>query len=155
MDGMLKKYLAELVGTAVLVLIGCGSVVLGGYGKHFPLGMLPVAFAFGLAVTAMAYAIGPVSGCHINPAVTVAMVAAGRMRVGPAVGYIIAQLIGGLAGALVLLAIVKGKGAGYDVAASGLGQNGWGTATWANTGSSPRSSPRSSARSSSPRRSSA
>jgi aquaporin Z len=88
--------------------------------------MLPVAFAFGLSVTAMAYAIGPVSGCHINPAVTVAMVAAGRMRTDTAIGYIVSQLVGGIVGALVLLLIVKGKGSGYDVAAAGLGQNGWG-----------------------------
>ncbi len=126
MSETVKKYVAELVGTAVLVLIGCGSVVLGGYGAAFPVGMLPVAFAFGLAVTAMAYAIGPVSGCHINPAVTVAMVAAGRMRTDTAIGYIVSQLVGGIVGALVLLLIVKGKGSGYDVGAAGLGQNGWG-----------------------------
>jgi aquaporin Z len=126
MSESVKKYVAELIGTAVLVLIGCGSVVLGGYGSAFPLGMLPVAFAFGLSVTAMAYAIGPVSGCHINPAVTVAMVAAGRMRTDTAIGYIISQLVGGIVGALVLLLIVKGKSAGYDVATAGLAQNGWG-----------------------------
>jgi aquaporin Z len=126
MNGLVKKYLAELIGTAVLVLMGCGSVVIGGYGPAFPMGMLPVAFAFGLAVTAMAYTIGPISGCHINPAVTVAMVAAGRMEVGEAIGYIISQVVGAIVGALIIVVIVKGKIAGYDIGAGGLGQNGWG-----------------------------
>ena len=127
-NGAIKKYLAELIGTAVLVLMGCGSVVIGGYGGAFPLGMLPVAFAFGLAVTAMAYTIGPISGCHINPAVTVAMVAAGRMQTNEAIGYIVSQLIGGIVGALIIVIIVTGKGGGYDIATAGLGQNGWGAA---------------------------
>ncbi|MEJ0097947.1 MAG: aquaporin [Bauldia sp.] len=122
----MNKYVAELLGTATLVLIGCGSVVLGGYGSAFPVGMLPVAFAFGLAIVAMAYAIGPISGCHINPAVTVSMFVAGRMKGSDAVGYIIAQLIGGILGALIIVLIVTGKGGGYDIAANGLGQNGWG-----------------------------
>jgi aquaporin Z len=126
MSDSIKKYLAELIGTAVLVLFGCGAVAIGGYGAALPLGVLPIAFAFGLAVTAMAYAIGPVSGCHINPAVTVAMVTAGRMEVSEAVGYIIAQLVGGLVGALVLYLILTGKDGGYDLATAGLGQNGWG-----------------------------
>jgi aquaporin Z len=125
-SGSVKKYLAELIGTAVLVLFGCGSVVLGGYGAAFPAGMLAVAFAFGLSVTAMAYGIGPVSGCHINPAVTVSMVVAGRMPMNEAIGYIVSQLIGGIVGAFVLYLIATGKIGGYDVGASGLGQNGWG-----------------------------
>lgn len=126
MDGMIKKYLAELIGTAVLVLVGCGAVAIGGYGATLPLGVLPIGLAFGLAVTAMAYAIGPVSGCHINPAVTVAMVAAGRMEVRDAIGYIVSQIVGGIVGALILYVILLGKGSGYDVAVQGLGQNGWG-----------------------------
>jgi aquaporin Z len=126
LSGSAKKYLAELIGTAVLVLFGCGSVVLGGYGAAFPVGMLPVAFAFGLSVTAMAYGIGPVSGCHINPAVTVSMLVAGRMSMNEAIGYIVSQLIGGIVGAFILYLIVTGKGGGYDVATAGLGQNGWG-----------------------------
>jgi aquaporin Z len=125
LSGSVKKYLAELIGTAVLVLFGCGSVVLGGYGAAFPVGMLPVAFAFGLSVTAMAYGIGPVSGCHINPAVTVSMLVAGRMSMNEAIGYIVSQLIGGIVGAFILYLIVTGKGGGYDVATAGLGQNGW------------------------------
>ena len=126
MQGSMKKYVAELLGTAVLVLMGCGSVVIGGYGAAFPLGMLPVAFAFGLAVTAMAYAIGPISGCHINPAVTVSMWVAGRMERDEAVGYIIAQLIGGIVGAILIVLIATGRTGGYDIATHGLGQNGWG-----------------------------
>ena len=127
MDGMIKKYLAELIGTAVLVLVGCGAVAIGGYGAEFPLGIMPVGLAFGLAVTAMVYTIGSISGCHINPAVTVAMVAAGRMEPRDAVGYIISQIVGGIVGALILFVILIGKGGGYDIAALGLGQNGWGT----------------------------
>lgn len=126
MDGMIKKYLAELIGTAVLVLVGCGAVAIGDYGGAFPLGIVPVGLAFGLAVTAMAYAIGPVSGCHINPAVTIAMVAAGRMETREAIGYIISQIVGGIVGAVVLYVILLGKGGGYDIATLGLGQNGWG-----------------------------
>jgi aquaporin Z len=127
MEGSIKKYVAELIGTAVLVLVGCGAVAIGGYGGSFPLGIVPVGFAFGLAVTAMAYAIGPVSGCHINPAITVAMVAAGRMEPREAIGYIVSQVVGGIVGALVLYVILAGKGGGYDFAVLGLGQNGWGT----------------------------
>ena len=126
MNSTLKKYVAELIGTAVLVLVGCGAVAIGGYGAALPLGAVPIGFAFGLAVMAMAYAIGPVSGCHINPAVTVAMVAAGRMEVGPAIGYVVSQLVGAVVGAVILVVILTGAGGGYDVGASGLGQNGWG-----------------------------
>lgn len=126
MDGNIKKYLAELIGTAVLVLVGCGAVAIGTYGETFPLGIVPVGLAFGLAVMAMAYAIGPISGCHINPAVTVAMVAAGRMEPRDAIGYIVSQVVGGVVGALILYIILLGKGAGYDIALLGLGQNGWG-----------------------------
>jgi aquaporin Z len=126
MNSTIKKYVAELIGTAVLVLMGCGAVVIGGYGGQFPLGILPVAFAFGLAVTAMAYTIGPISGCHINPAVTVSMVIAGRMEVSEAIGYIISQCVGAILGALIILLISTGRRGGYDVASLGLGQNGWG-----------------------------
>src|SRR5262249_8684959 len=81
---------------------------------------------FGLSVTAMAYAIGPISGCHINPAVTLGVWAAGRMPTSEVIGYIIAQLVGGVVGAGVLYLIATGKLAGYDVAKDRLGQNGWG-----------------------------
>ena len=123
MSEMVKKYIAELIGTAFLVLIGCGSVAIAGYGNAMPVGILPIALAFGLAVTAMAYAIGPVCCCHINPAVTVAMVAAGRMPVNQAIGYIASQVIGGILGALVLVIILSGK---IAASTNGLGTNGWG-----------------------------
>src|SRR3954471_8224243 len=125
MSGSMKRYLAELIGTAVLMLVGCGAVAIGGYGGLLPLGVVPIGFAFGLAVTAMAYGIGPVSGCHINPAVTVAMLAAGRMQPNEAIGYIISQLVGGIAGALILVIILSGHEGGYDIAKLGLGQNGY------------------------------
>ena len=122
----MKMYVAELIGTATLVLVGCGAIAIGGYGAALPIGVVPIGLAFGLAVTAMAYAIGPVSGCHINPAVTVAMVAAGRMEVGTGIGYIVSQLVGGVIGALILVVLLMGRNIGYDIAADGLGQNGWG-----------------------------
>jgi aquaporin Z len=123
MSDNIKKYLAELIGTAVLVLVGCGAVVIGGYGEALPIGAVPIGLAFGLAVTAMAYAIGPVSGCHINPAVTIAMVAAGRMEANQAVGYIVSQLVGGILGALILVILITDAGSPVG---PGLGQNGWG-----------------------------
>ena len=122
-----KRYLAELIGTAVLVLVGCGAAAIGTHASGATaVNVIGIAFAFGLAVTGMAYAIGPVSGAHINPAVTVAMLAAGRVSTTDAAGYIVAQLIGGIVGAAILLLILKGKIGGYDLAALGLGQNGWG-----------------------------
>lgn len=122
----MSKLVAEAFGTAVLVLLGCGALAIGGYGAAFPLGILPVALAFGLSVMAMIYTIGPVSGCHINPAVTLGLLAAGRIPLGQAIAYIIAQFIGGALGAALLYGILSGKLAGYDLAANGLGQNGWG-----------------------------
>lgn len=119
----MKKMIAEAFGTAVLVFIGCGSVAIAGYGGAMPVGILPIALCFGLAVTAMAYGIGPVSGCHINPAVTAAVWAAGRMNGGDAVKYVVAQIIGGFIGAGFLAAVLSGKTGGYAIATSGLGQN--------------------------------
>jgi aquaporin Z len=126
MDDAVKKYVAEFLGTATLVLLGCGAATLGGYGGQGVAGIVAIAFAFGLAVTAMAYAIGPVSGCHINPAVTIGAWAAGRFPTALVPGYVIAQVLGGIAGILILIVILTGKGAGYSIATSGLGQNGWG-----------------------------
>jgi aquaporin Z len=130
----MKRYLAEGLGTAALVLIGCGAVAVSGLGTVLssgvpsgPLAILPIAIAFGFTVTAMAYGIGPVSGCHINPAVTAAVWSSGRMSGGDAIRYVAAQVIGGVLGAGLLLLILSGKKGGYDVAQSGLGQNGWGT----------------------------
>jgi aquaporin Z len=120
-----KRLRAECFGTAALVLIGCGAITMGGFGTNPITGILPIALAFGLTVMAMAYCIGPVSGCHINPAVSAAMWAAGRMPLADAIAYIIAQLIGCLIGAAILILVLKGKTAGYDVASAGLGQTGW------------------------------
>src|SRR5262245_24863636 len=122
----MKKYVAEFIGTLALVMVGCGAIAIGGFGSAFPVGILPVALAFGLTVTAMAYGIGHISGAHLNPAVTVSLWVARRIRTEDVPGYIIAQLIGGIVGAGILVVILKGKLAGYDVAAAGLGQNGWG-----------------------------
>src|ERR1700681_1012569 len=94
-----KRLLCELVGTAALILVGCGAIAIGGFGTALPVGILPIALAFGLTVMAIAYAIGPVSGCHINPAVTAAMWAAGRIKDEDAIAYVVAQLIGGIVGA--------------------------------------------------------
>lgn len=119
---MLKRELAEFIGTFTLVLFGCGAAVIAGAS----VGVLGIAFAFGLALIAMAYGIGAISGCHINPAVSIAMWVSGRMTPVDAIKYIIAQCLGALAAAFVLATIMKGQIAGYDIAASGLGQNGWG-----------------------------
>lgn len=118
---MFKKMTAEALGTLILVLFGCGSAVLMGE----KIGMHGIAMAFGLAIVAAAYGLGSISGAHLNPAVTLGMVTAGRMGVSEAAGYVVAQLVGAFAGALVLMIIASGK-AGYDVAVNGLGQNGYG-----------------------------
>lgn len=113
--GGMNKLVAEFVGTAVLVLFGCGSVVLGGDA----IGQTGFAFAFGLAIVAMAYGIGPISGCHINPAVSLGAYLDNRMPALEMVQYWVAQFAGALAGALILMAIAGGN-------SSGLGVNGWG-----------------------------
>lgn len=118
----MNKACAEFVGTFTLVLFGCGSAVIAGD----VVGVLGISFAFGLALIAMAYGIGPLSGCHINPAVSLGVLIAGRMSAGDFVSYVIAQCLGGIAGAGVLYLIVSGKLAGHDLGTAGLGQNGWG-----------------------------
>lgn len=123
-----SKLSAEFFGTMVLVLMGCGSAVIAGANGTSGVGLLGISFAFGLSVVAMAYAIGHISDCHINPAISIGMVAAGRMELGEAVQYIIAQVLGGIAGAAILFLIVSGKD-GYTLAAGGLGQNGYGSAS--------------------------
>lgn len=114
-----QKFIAELFGTFVLVLMGCGSAVLAG--SH--VGFLGIAFAFGLSVVAMAYAIGHITGCHINPAITISMWATGKLSAKDAGIYIVAQVLGAIAGAAVLYVIAQGR-ADYSLAANGLGQNG-------------------------------
>lgn len=118
----MKKYIAELIGTFVLVFGGCGSAVLAG--EH--IGFLGVALAFGLTLLTMAYAIGPISGCHINPAVTVGLLISRKMDPRDVPGYIIAQILGGVLAAGILLLILKGAPGGYDPAVAGFAANGYG-----------------------------
>lgn len=118
----MKKYMAEFIGTFTLVLFGCGTAVVAGK----EVGHIGIAFAFGFALVAMAYGIGPVSGCHINPAVSLGVFTAGRMSGKDLAGYIVAQSLGAIAGAAVLALIIRGVAGGYTVASAGLGQNGWG-----------------------------
>lgn len=117
----MKKYAAEFIGTFTLVLLGCGTAVVAGK----QVGMLGIAFAFGFALIAMAYGIGPISGCHINPAASLGVYAAGRMSSRDLVGYVVGQVLGGIAAAAVLWVIASGT-AGYAIGVNGLGQNGWG-----------------------------
>ena len=117
----MKKYTAEMIGTLVLVFIGCGSAVIAG--GH--ISYTGISFAFGLNVLAMVYAIGSISGCHINPAITVAMLVAGKIKGKDAIFYIIAQCIGAIMGAGILWAIASGN-SDFSLTATGLGQNGFG-----------------------------
>ncbi|KIA95787.1 porin [Pedobacter kyungheensis] len=119
-----SKFSAEFLGTLVLVLMGCGSAVIAGANGTTGVGLLGISFAFGLSVVAMAYAIGHISGCHINPAISIGMVVTGRMKASEAAYYIVAQILGGIAGAFILMLIASGKPE-YSLAANGLGQNGY------------------------------
>lgn len=119
----MKKYVAEFIGTFVLTLFGCGSAALTG-GIDGKLGILGIAMAFGLSIVAMAYAIGDVSGCHINPAVSLAMLISKKMDTKDFIGYVAAQFLGGIAAAAILLGIVNMSN--LNVAESGLGANGYG-----------------------------
>jgi aquaporin Z len=121
----MKKYLAEAIGTAIFCLIGCGAIIIGAYPGDLPLGFLPIGLAFGLAITAMAFAIGPVSGCHINPAITVAMVVAGRLKAAEAPGYIAGQIVGALLGCALLAGLLTTRVGGYSIEAAGLGETTW------------------------------
>jgi aquaporin Z len=118
---MLKKLIAEGIGTFILVFFGCGAAVFMGA----QIGMLGVALAFGLAIVAAAYSIGPISGAHLNPAVSIGMAAAGRMTPVEAAGYIVAQILGAIVAAAVILLIAIGK-ADFSLAVIGLGHNGFG-----------------------------
>ncbi len=120
-----KKLSAEMIGTAWLVLGGCGSAVLAAAFPNVGIGLLGVSLAFGLTVLTMAYSIGSVSGCHLNPAVTIGLAAAGKHPKNEVVPYIIAQIIGGVIGAAILYVIASGK-VGFDASASGFAANGFG-----------------------------
>ncbi len=120
----MKKYAAELFGTFWLVLGGCGSAVLAAAFPEVGIGLTGVSLAFGLTVVTMAYGIGHISGCHLNPAVSVGLWAGGRFPANQLLPYIIAQVLGGIAAGGVLYLIASGK-AGFDVAA-GFASNGYG-----------------------------
>jgi aquaporin Z len=121
---MMRKLLAEFVGTAWLVLGGCGSAVLAAAYPELGIGFVGVSLAFGLTVLTMAYAIGHVSGCHLNPAVTVGLWAGGRFKAVDVPAYIVAQVAGGIAGAAVLYTIASGNPA-FSLA-DGFATNGFG-----------------------------
>ena len=120
----IKKYLAELLGTMVLVLIGCGSAVIAGS----YIGDYGIALAFGLSVLAMVYAVGSISGCHINPAISISMLVAGKLSIKDTVFYVVFQCVGAIIGAGILYAIATGLPT-YAIAVKGLGQNGYGSAS--------------------------
>jgi aquaporin Z len=114
MSKTVSLFVAEFIGTLTLVLFGCGAAVIGG--DH--VGQLGIALAFGFAIIAMAYGIGPISGCHVNPAVSLAVFVAGRMTIKDMLLYWVAQFTGAIAGAAIVMCIAG--------TAHGLGQNGWG-----------------------------
>lgn len=116
----LSRYLAELIGTLILVLMGCGSAVLAGS----DIGFVGVSLTFGLTLLLLAYAIGPISGCHVNPAVTLCLFFDGKIAASEAPGYIISQLIGGVIGAWILYLIASGI-PGFDIS-KGFALNGFG-----------------------------
>lgn len=120
----MKKYLAELIGTFWLVLGGCGSAILAAAFPEVGIGLLGVSLAFGLTVMTMAFAIGHISGCHLNPAVSVGLWAGGRFSSEDLLRYIVAQCIGAILAGAVLYSIASGK-AGFDVSA-GFASNGYG-----------------------------
>ena len=121
----MKRYIAELIGTMVLVLFGCGSAAVAGE----VLGTLGIAFAFGLSIVAMAYVIGDISGCHINPAVSIGMWIDGRMETKDLIMYIVFQCIGAIIGIALLAVIINSAPSLGGYATTGLGANGFGSAS--------------------------
>src|SRR6201991_2972631 len=121
---MTRKLAAEFIGTAWLVLGGCGSAVLAAAFPELGIGFAVVSLAFGLTVLTMAFAIGHVSGCHLNPAVSVGLWVGGRFKAGDLLPYIVAQVLGAIAGAAIL-SIIAGGHAGFDIQA-GFASNGYG-----------------------------
>jgi len=120
-----NKLIAEFIGTFWLVLGGCGSAVLSAAFPDVGIGLLGVALAFGLTVLTMAYAIGHISGCHLNPAVSVGLVVGGRFPAGELIPYVVAQVLGAITAAFLLYFIASGQ-AGFTPAANGLAVNGYG-----------------------------
>ena len=121
----MKRYVSELIGTMVLVLFGCGSAAIAGT----TLGTVGIALAFGLSIVAMAYVIGDISGCHINPAVSIGMWIDGRMEAKDLIMYIVFQCIGAIIGIALLAVIINSAPSLGGYAATGLGQNGFGSAS--------------------------
>lgn len=121
----MNRLLAETFGTFWLVLGGCGSAVLAAGFPNVGIGLLGVALAFGLTVVTMAYAIGHISGCHLNPAITIGLWVGGRFDIKDVLPYIVAQVIGGIIAGGILYIIATGQ-AGFDVVASGFASNGYG-----------------------------
>lgn len=120
--GALKSYLAEFIGTMILVIGGVGTAVIAGD----QVGYLGIALAFGLTLVFLVYAIGPISGCHVNPAVTLGLLATGKIALKDAIAYVVAQFLGGIAGAAIVFGIAHGRPT-YTRSIDGLGANGYGT----------------------------
>ena len=122
----MRKWVAEFIGTFILVFGGCGSAVFSAAFPGVGIGLLGVSLAFGLTVLGCAYALGPVSGCHLNPAVTLGLCASGRFAWKDLAGYWIAQVMGAIVAAGVLVVLLRGQPQGYDPSVSGLAANGFG-----------------------------
>src|SRR6478752_1106846 len=120
----LRKCTAEAIGTAWLTFAGCGSAVIAAGFPQVGIGLLGVSLAFGLSVVTMAYAIGHISGCHLNPAVTIGLAAGGRFPAKDVIPYVVAQVVGAIAGSGILYLVASGT-AGFDVA-KGFASNGYG-----------------------------
>jgi aquaporin Z len=125
-DSAMRKLAAELIGTFILVFGGCGSAVFSAAFPQVGIGLLGVSLAFGLTVLGCAYALGPVSGCHLNPAVTFGLATARRFEWRDVPAYIAAQVLGGLIAAGALVFLLKGQPQGYDASVGGLAANGFG-----------------------------
>jgi aquaporin Z len=123
MKSSTRKYIAEGIGTFVLVFGGVGAAVLAGN----QIGSLGIALAFGVSLLAMAYAIGPISGCHINPAVTFTLLLSRKISGRDAAGYVVAQILGAIVATAGIVIIAKGQPGGYDILTGGLGANGYGS----------------------------
>ncbi|MBM2712964.1 aquaporin [Mesorhizobium caraganae] len=121
-----QKIAAEFLGTAILVTLICGAIIIPDYGPSQAAATLTIASASGFAVAALVYAIGPISGCHINPAITICLWTAGRFPAREVPYYLVAQFLGGLAGAALVEALLHGKTGGANFALLSLAQTGWG-----------------------------